>query len=492
MQNKSTSEIIRSILVFRACRYKWLVDNADTLLSISKKTFGSTIVNWALNQSVYKQFVAGPDVQGIQPTLNRLRSAGVGAVIDFAAENDVKSEQGPASRKPPTDTVISRTYPYEDEEACDRRMGNFLMSVEAARSPEGRPGYTAIKVTALGMPRLLERVSTALLAVRNLFRQLDENGDGYLTPEEFSRVYGRLFTDSDPIRMKEVFDYLDTDKDGRVDYVAFTKGVTVYDGASIASRCRHQGPFSKAVLTVEELGLLDAMVKRVNSLAEAAVANNVRLLVDAEHSYFQPAIDAVVAQLQRRHNIDEPIIYNTYQCYLNDVHDRMTVDLERSRREGYKFGCKLVRGAYMVLERRRAIELNIPSPIWETKEETDVAYDAAVAAMLPIVRDEGAEFMVATHNQRSVELAVTGMRELVLAPSSGVSFGQLLGMADHLTFTLGAHGYGAYKYTPFGGIDEVLPYLIRRAQENSDVMGGVGVELNHLDNELKRRLFRQW
>jgi proline dehydrogenase len=369
-------------------------------------------------------------------------------------------------------------------------MENFLTSIDAARSPDEHPGsgYTAIKVTALGMPRLLERVSTALLAVRALFSQLDENGDGFLEPEEFSRVYARLFVDSDEARMKEVFDYLDTDRDGKVDYVAFTKGVTVYDGIEIGKRCREEGPFSRAALTPEELQLLDNMIKRVNTLAEHAAASGVRLLVDAEHSYFQPAIDAVVAQLQREHNKEEPRIYNTYQCYLKDVHDRITVDVERANREGYKFGCKLVRGAYMVLERRRAKELGLPSPIWETKEETDAAYDAAVAALLPIVRDNGAEIMVATHNQQSVEETVSGMAGLGLPPSSGVTFGQLLGMADHLTFTLGAHKYGAYKYTPFGGIDEVMPYLLRRAQENSDVLGGVGIELGHLQNELKRRV----
>lgn len=414
----------------------------------------------------------------------------MGAVLDYAAEDDVEAEEGPASRQPPIDTVISRTYKYEDEEACDRRMENFLLSIDAARSPDehSSSGYTAIKVTALGMPRLLERVSTALLAVRSLFSQLDENGDGFLEPEEFSRVYSRLFVDSDEARMNEVFDYLDTDRDGKVDYVAFTKGVTIYDGAEIGARCREQGPFSRAALTKEELQLLDNMVKRVNTLAEAAASSGVRLLVDAEHSYFQPAIDAVVAQLQREHNKDEPRIYNTYQCYLKDVHDRITVDIERANREGYKFGCKLVRGAYMVLERRRATELKLPSPIWETKEETDAAYDAAVAALLPSVRDNGAEIMVATHNQQSVEQTVAGMAALGLPPSSGVTFGQLLGMADHLTFTLGAHKYGAYKYTPFGGVDEVMPYLLRRAQENSDVLGGVGIELGHLQNELKRRV----
>lgn len=132
--------------------------------------------------------------------------------------------------------------------------------------------------------------------------------------------------------------------------------------------------------------------------------------------------------------------------------------------QGYRFGCKLVRGAYMILERRRAAAAGLPSPIWDTVEQTHAAYDAAVQALLPLVRDRGAEFMVASHNQASVEKAVAGMAALGLPPSAGVYFGQLLGMADHLTYTLGANGYGAYKYVPFGGVGEVLPYLVRRAQ----------------------------
>ena len=441
--------------------------------------------------------MAGADAEDIQPTLQHLHSLGVGAVLDYAAEDDVQSDQGPASRKSPADTVIVRTYDYEDEKLADRRMKNFLMSIKAAKSSLGGPeekaketgGFTAIKVTALGLPRLLERVSTALLSVRALFELLDENKDGFLEPEEFSRVYARLFVDSSPERMKEVFEYLDTDRDGRVDYVSFTKQVTVYDGTAIAARCRTQGPFAKAALTQEELRLLDNMMHRVDALAAAAVEHDVRLLIDAEHSYFQPAIDAVAAQLQRKYNTHHPRIYNTYQCYLKDVHKRIAVDVERSRREGYKFGAKIVRGAYMVLERRRAQEMGYESPIWDTKEETDAAYDTVVQNVLPWVKDHGAEIMVATHNQASVERAVAGMAGCQLSPpSSGVSFGQLLGMSDHVTFTLGAHRYGAYKYTPFGGVEEVIPYLLRRAQENADVLGGVGKEVSYLKRELRRRV----
>lgn len=140
-------------------------------------------------------------------------------MLDYAAEDDVTEEDGPKSRAGPTSTVIARTYSYEDELVCDRRMDQFLKSIDAAKSADGQ-GFAAIKVTALGMPPLLERVSTALLAVQDLFRQLDENGDGCLTPDEFSRAYSRLFTDSSEERMKQIYHYLDADHDDRVDYVS--------------------------------------------------------------------------------------------------------------------------------------------------------------------------------------------------------------------------------------------------------------------------------
>ena len=194
-RNKPTSEIIRSLFVFKACQQRWLVNNADLILSKSKSIFGASLVNWTLKHTFYRQFVAGVDAADIQPILQRLRASGVGAVLDYAAEDDVEADEGAASRQPPTDTVIGRTYTYENEAACDTRMKNFLMSIKAARSPDNHPGFTAIKVTALGLPKLLERVSRALLAVRSLFEQLDENGDGFLEPEEFFRVYRRLFLD---------------------------------------------------------------------------------------------------------------------------------------------------------------------------------------------------------------------------------------------------------------------------------------------------------
>lgn len=486
---KSTLDITRSLLVFQACKIRPLVTYADTLLAWAKRVFGERLTHGMIRHSFYKQFVAGEDALGIQPTLIKMKASGVRAILDYAAEDDVKEEEGPKSRQAPQDTVVVRTYGYENERVCDSRMSVFLKSIEAAHSAEGR-GLAAIKVTALGLPTLLERTSNALHAIRDLFRRFDTDGNGLLTQEEFAQVYSQLFVDDTPERMDQLFKVLDAGHKGMVDYVDWISRISVMDTQAIASRCRSRGPFAEAALTNKEQQLLKNMMGRVDRLAQAAADADVRLLVDAEHTYFQPAIDNTVTELQRQYNTGAPRIYNTVQCYLKDSHTRLLTELERARRENYKYGVKLVRGAYMVLERQRAEDLGYPSPIHDTAADTHTNYDQSVAEMLRCVASEGAEFMVASHNQRSIERAVEGMARLGLPPSAGVYYGQLLGMADHLTYTLGAHGYGAYKYVPFGRVDEVMPYLIRRAQENSAILSGESVmgEMSMMRTELVRRL----
>ncbi|GAB4819231.1 hypothetical protein N2152v2_006277 [Parachlorella kessleri] len=501
-QAKSTADIVRSLLVFKACGIKPLVRHADTLLRLSKRVLGSTLTNAVLGPTFYKQFVAGADAQSIQPTLAHLRRSGIRAILDYAAEDDVQEEPGHKKQqqqqgkqqdplvvqvREPTTGVVVRTYSYEGEELCDKRMGVFRKSIEAAAMAEGQ-GFAAIKMTALGLPTLLERVSNSILAISGLFREFDADGNGVVTKEEFEQVYRELFVDGSSERVAEIFEHMDVDNDGKIDWISWTKRVTAFDTQAIAKRCRSEGPFSRAALNDEEEQLLRNMMRRVETLADIAAEGKVRLMIDAEHTYFQPAIDNTTIMLQEKYNKEEPVIFNTYQCYLKDSHERLLVDLERAKREGYRFGAKLVRGAYMVLERQRAKERGYPSPIHDTKGDTDASFDRNAAEVIRRVRGEGAEVMIATHSQESIEKAVALMGELGLPPSSGVYFGQLLGMADHLSFTLGQNGYGAYKYVPFGAVDEVLPYLVRRAQENSDMLGGVGAEMGMMRAELKRRL----
>jgi proline dehydrogenase len=162
--------------------------------------------------------------------------------------------------------------------------------------------------------------------------------------------------------------------------------------------------------------------------------------------------------------------------------------MERSAREKFCFAAKLVRGAYMYSERELAEEEGRESPIHDSLDDTHASYDRNMESVLKYIRNNKnrAEVMFATHNSRSVKFAVRCMQDWDI-PRESVYFGQLLGMADNITFPLGSSGYNVYKYVPYGPINEVMPYLIRRAQENSDLLGGVSLERDMLFKELKSR-----
>jgi len=244
------------------------------------------------------------------------------------------------------------------------------------------------------------------------------------------------------------------------------------------------------------------MLKRVEKIMDLAQENNVRVMVDAEWIDIQPAIDHIVHCLQVKYNKgSQPIVFNTYQTYLKGMHGRVKQDLEMSVRQGWRFGAKVVRGAYMVSEREKARQRGVDSPICETYEDTQANFHASIDSILS--HNAGAsevdvdfpgktapsEILVASHSRESIEFTLKRVEELQ-KNINHVGFGQLLGMADHLTFTLGANGYKAYKYVPYGPIDEVMPYLIRRTQENSAVLGSAGVQEERamIGKELRRRL----
>jgi proline dehydrogenase len=154
----------------------------------------------------------------------------------------------------------------------------------------------------------------------------------------------------------------------------------------------------------------------------------VRLMIDAEHTYFQPAIDNITTELIKKYNRDYPVIFSTYQMYLKDSTDRLLVDAERAKKGNFCFAAKLVRGAYMVLERARAAEMKYDDPIHDSLRTTHDNYNAALKVLISgIAAGERVEVMIATHNKHSVELALEAMKENNLAPQSNVYFGQLLG-----------------------------------------------------------------
>jgi len=498
---KSTTEIIRSIAVFQACRIPFLVKNAERLLDLSSKVLGNTITNTLMKYTFFRHFCAGEDSVDMKPVIDKLQANNIGPILDYAAESEGSddSDDVPAIvfegiSTQPLFNQPARIYDYTTEKECDRHVEIFKNCIRSVRdvSPHG---FAALKVTALGNPELLERMSTIIVEVKKFFALMDEKKSGFITREEFLTCYDRHFHREDQDALSDVLDFLDADNTGMIDYISFAKMLTPYTLPSFTLKCKDVGPLAMATPSVDEIALMVKMSERLNTLAEEAAACGTKLLIDAEHAKYQPAIDSLVLELQQKFNAkdvtDRPVIFNTYQCYLKDMPERMITDLKRSERYNFHFAAKLVRGAYMVHERERAKKLGYDSPIHDTAQDTHRCYDEVVELLLRhrMQHGPGVEMMIATHNKESIEKAVSLMNEIGLYPNDAtVHFAQLYGMSDNLTFTLGNSGYNAFKYLPYGEVQEVLPYLLRRAQENGDMLGNAGTEVSLLGRELKKRL----
>jgi proline dehydrogenase len=200
----------------------------------------------------------------------------------------------------------------------------------------------------------------------------------------------------------------------------------------------------------------------------------------------QDAIDHLVNKMMARYNQKEIVVYNTFQMYRHDRLAYLVDSFENAKKGGYILGAKLVRGAYMEKERERAQEKGYPSPIHPTKKATDEAYNAAVRFC--VENYETIALCNATHNAESNLLMAHLIEEKGLPKDHPhLNFCQLLGMSDHLTFNLAANGYNVAKYVPYGEVEDVVPYLIRRAQENSAVRGDMSREFELVHQEMIRR-----
>ncbi|XP_037546926.1 hydroxyproline dehydrogenase [Nematolebias whitei] len=231
-------------------------------------------------------------------------------------------------------------------------------------------------------------------------------------------------------------------------------------------------------------------LKRLNKIAEASV-NKVRVLVDAEYTYMNAALSLVTMAMMKKFNKDGAWIWNTYQCYLKESRSLLLEALHLSAREGFCLGVKLVRGAYMDKERKMAEKEGRADPIHKSWEDTNYSYNGALDVMLDVIsqKPERYRIIVATHNEESVRRAAKRMEELGIEKNGGsVCFGQLLGMCDHVSLTLAKESYIVYKSVPYGSVDDTVPYLVRRAQENRTVLQGIRKERDLLRKELKHRL----
>ncbi|CAA0148251.1 proline dehydrogenase family protein [Tenacibaculum maritimum] len=241
----------------------------------------------------------------------------------------------------------------------------------------------------------------------------------------------------------------------------------------------------KRVLKPEEQEEWNRVIARFHVVCKAAKAKNVPVLIDAEESWMQNAADDLIEDLMEAYNTEKAIVFNTLQMYRHDRMAYLKALYQRAHQKGYHIGMKVVRGAYMEKERERAQEQGYTSPICKDKQATDDNYNEAIKFMM---EHKNMALFAGTHNEESSYLLMDLAKDHKIAPSDmRLWFGQLYGMSDHISFNLANEGYNVTKYVPFGPVRDVMPYLIRRAEENTSVAGQTSRELNLLKTERKRR-----
>ncbi|XP_015355938.1 proline dehydrogenase 1, mitochondrial isoform X1 [Marmota marmota marmota] len=525
-----TWELARNLLVLRLCASPTLLERHQQLLQIARKLLGQKLFDKLMKMTFYGQFVAGEDQESIQPLIRHNKTFGVGSILDYGVEEDLSSKEAEckemASYASSTerngssmsksekqyqahltfgdqrDSVISGAHTYfcASETKYDSRMETLLHCIEASGKASD-DGFIAIKLTSLGRPQFLLHFSDVLTKWRHFFHQM--------AAEQGQAGHAAMDTKLEVVALQESIAKMGIASRAEIEnwFTPETLGASgtmdLLEWKSLI-RCRTQlskhllipnvqtgqlEPLMSQFTEKEELQMM-RILQRMDVLATKAMEAGVRLMVDAEQTYFQPAISHLTLEIQRKFNVEKPLIFNTYQCYLKDAYDNVTLDVELARREDWCFGAKLVRGAYMVQERARAVDLGYEDPINSTYEATNAMYHKCLNYVLEELKHNSkAEVMVASHNEDTIRFTLSRMEELGLHPADyQVCFGQLLGMCDQISFPLGQAGFSVYKYVPYGPVMEVLPYLSRRALENSSIMKGTQRERQLLWQELWRRL----
>ncbi|MBI3501218.1 MAG: proline dehydrogenase family protein [Bacteroidetes bacterium] len=242
----------------------------------------------------------------------------------------------------------------------------------------------------------------------------------------------------------------------------------------------------KSVLTEIEKREFDRVHERFNRICKASFNAGIPVFVDAEESWIQKAVDNLVNEMMSLYNKEKAIVYNTFQMYRRDRLEYLIDCFLQAKSKNYFLGAKLVRGAYMEKERARAEKMNYPSPINDSKDATDSFYDGALRFCMEHL--DRISFCCASHNEKSSMLVVNQMKEKNFPNNHpNIFFSQLLGMSNHISYNLASEGYNVSKYVPYGPVRDVIPYLIRRAQENTSVKGQTSRELSLILKERERR-----
>jgi proline dehydrogenase len=477
-RRKSTLELISAWLIYRISSMKLVIRNTPAFLNWTEKYHISAPVFFFIRNTFFKHFCGGESAKDVIPCMQQLVKSNTNSILDLSIEADLGER-------------------FIEEQHS--QVAQLLM--ECIHTAATVPGsFIAIKITSLCSPNQLEALSKGIEKVSHAFvaSSITRDRFGSIEKKEFEQMMHLLFCNtitSDVI--DRWFARADTNNDGKLNYIDCI--LLFYPNELL----RDNREFFQKLYKDVNITMMQQTMNYLDQIGKTAASCKVRVMVDAEKTFCQPAIDYFVHEMQRMFNQLEysvngaPLIMNTHQMYLKSAIDTLQMDIQRAEQAGYFFATKLVRGAYLYSERQYAKEHGLADPIHKTKEETDFAYHQGIDILLnkilkekdsAITNSGGTSFVIASHNPFTVLFGMECIHAKGLPSKSPlIGFAQLLGMSDYLSVILAEHSFNVFKYLPYGPVREVVPYLLRRAQENSDVLSSTYKDRFYVQRSLFER-----
>ncbi|KAJ3248027.1 hypothetical protein HDU77_008257 [Chytriomyces hyalinus] len=493
--------IAKSLAIFKLCASPVFVRYGPVLLDAAEKVPGlKQAARFVVRKTFFEHFCGGENTQQVHATMTEYRERGIGVILNYAVEADV--------------STVTPTLQETVEEARRVCAGMKESADIASQHPHN---FIAMKVTPLIPPSVLLRWTNSLRAVYAAFEQdaREIKGikclqkDAFMNPDgAFMKRFNKLAQNKKTAEL--LWSQMDYNNTGAVDLIDVSNVFTISNrdarGVLVTNAEKNE---ALALATESDFQVIDAVFPFIEEIVAHSKSKHVKVIVDAEWTYVQPAIDDMALNLGKKFNGKRmaaneginggrPVIFNTYQMYLKDALGRVHRELERAERGGYNVGIKIVRGAYIVSETERAASMGYENPICPTLEATHTSFNSAISLCIQKIHENTpapsietplpVQFFSASHNFESVIHAWTLLKQYGIDfQSDCVGFGQLRGMQDGTTYGIAAHGLKGYKCVPYGPVEVTIPYLVRRAQENSAVLGGVKVDKENLWNEIKTR-----
>lgn len=529
LSQKSTPSLLRALLIFKMSSYQQLIALSPAILRFTERIGLQGVAHQVLKHTFFRHFCGGEQSKDVEPTMADLRHSRIKCILDLSVEADLPDpkamSEGCAANM---STQEKKAMIYSSNRDNIQRIKAMVKDgIDIAAKEKDQ--FIALKLTSLGSPLFLESWTRMLWKRRRVFQELADPTTGTIDKAAFVQLLEvtlpNLHATAEATQLVDaLYASVDaTERDGRLDWIDVNRVLSPRDAtvqrlfalgsATSAYEAAGDDSFSTSgVLYAADVHSMTRVLANFEDVVQRARDQHVRIAVDAEQSYFQPAIDDLAMAMMEHYNqgLNRPLIFNTYQLYLKDANGRMQDDMERFRRgkgnpataspsahqqlaqpsHAIPFGAKIVRGAYMVSERKRAEILGIESPVHDTIQGTHASFNEGVDRILAAISaSPDVAVMVASHNTASIEYTAQRMRYYhIHRGGEQVVFGQLFGMCDMATYSLAQKGYVTYKYLPYGPIAEVVPYLLRRAQENASVLSDLTHERKLLRVELARRV----